>query len=193
MAQMATLLAPLGLQDIGAGGGGPDIDPIAQAGNVPALAYLGDASRLFLIHHTAADTVERIAPEELSKAAAAIAAITYVVADMPERIPRTGATVGSRQAADLQTRLTCGRPSAASSVSVDVEDARAAGGLLPLHQNRALIGAFDDAAALPSSLDTSRLTERRMPKKRAAGTASVRASTLLDDRAAQAEACRGRG
>jgi carboxypeptidase Q len=88
MAQIATLLAPLGLQDIGAGGGGPDIDPIAQAGNVPAVAYLGDASRLFQIHHTAADTVERIAPEELSKAAAAIATITYVVADMPERIPK---------------------------------------------------------------------------------------------------------
>jgi carboxypeptidase Q len=88
MAQIATLLAPLGMQEIGAGGGGPDIDPIAQAGNVPALAYLGDASRLFLIHHTAADTVERIAPEEMSRAAAAIAAITYVAADMPERIPR---------------------------------------------------------------------------------------------------------
>ena len=88
MAQIATLLAPIGLQDIGAGGGGPDIDPIAQAGNVPAVAYLGDAARLFQIHHTAADTVERIAPEELSKAAAAIATITYVAADMPERIPK---------------------------------------------------------------------------------------------------------
>lgn len=88
MAQIATLLTPLGLQEIGSGGGGPDIDPIAQAGNVPALAYLGDASRLFLIHHTAADTVERIAPEELSRAAAAIATITYVAAEMPERIPR---------------------------------------------------------------------------------------------------------
>jgi carboxypeptidase Q len=88
MSQIATLLTPLGLHELGAGGGGPDIDPIAQAGNVPALAYLGDASRLFQIHHTAADTVERIAPEELSKAAAAIAAITYVAAEMPERIPK---------------------------------------------------------------------------------------------------------
>jgi carboxypeptidase Q len=88
MAQIAGLLTPLGLQDIGAGGGGPDIDPIVQAGNVPALAYLGDAARLFTIHHTAADTVERIAPEELSKAAAAMAVITYVAAEMPERIPR---------------------------------------------------------------------------------------------------------
>ena len=88
VAQMASLLTPLGLQDIGGGGGGPDIDPIAQTGNVPALAYLGDASRLFQIHHTAADTVERIAPEELSKAAAAIAVLTYVAAEMPERIPK---------------------------------------------------------------------------------------------------------
>ena len=88
MMQIASLLAPLGLQEIGGGGGGPDIDPIAQAGNVPALAYLGDASRLFQIHHTAADTVERIAPEELSKAAAAIAVLTYVAAEMPDRIPR---------------------------------------------------------------------------------------------------------
>ena len=88
MAQIATLLAPLGMQEIGAGGGGPDIDPIAQAGNVPAVAFLGDASRLFLIHHTAADTVERIAPEELSRAAAAISAITYVAAEMQDRIPK---------------------------------------------------------------------------------------------------------
>ena len=88
IAQIAGLLAPLGLEDIGAGGGGPDIDPIAQAGNVPALAYLGDAARLFQIHHTAADTVERIAPEELSKAAAAIAVMTYVAAEMPDRIPK---------------------------------------------------------------------------------------------------------
>jgi carboxypeptidase Q len=88
MQQIGTLLAPLGFHDIGPGGGGADIGPIAQAGNVPMLAYLGDASRYFVIHHSAADTVERIAPEEVSKAAAAIAAITYAVAEMPERLPR---------------------------------------------------------------------------------------------------------
>jgi len=88
MAQIGTLLTPLGLQDIGTGGGGADIGPIVQAGNVPALAYLGDPGRYFVIHHTAADTVERIAPEEVSKAAAAIAVMSYVVADMPERLPR---------------------------------------------------------------------------------------------------------
>jgi carboxypeptidase Q len=88
MHQIGTLLAPLGMPEISAGGGGADIGPIAQAGNVPTMAFLGDAARYFVIHHTAADTVERIAPEELSKAAAAIAVVTYAVAEMPERLPR---------------------------------------------------------------------------------------------------------
>ena len=88
MSQIGTLLAPLGMQDIGPGGGGADIGPIVQAGNVPAMAYLGDPNRYFVIHHTAADTVERITPQEVSKAAAAIAVVAYVTAEMPERLPR---------------------------------------------------------------------------------------------------------
>ena len=88
MAQIGTLLTPLGLQEIGTGGGGADIGPIVQAGNVPALAYLGDPGRYFVIHHTPADTVDRISPEEVSKAAAAIAVLSYVAAEMPERLPR---------------------------------------------------------------------------------------------------------
>ncbi len=88
MTHIGSLLAPLGFSDILPGGGGADIGPIAQAGNVPTMAYLGDAARYFVIHHTPADTVERIAPEEVSKAAAAIAVITYAVAEMPERLPR---------------------------------------------------------------------------------------------------------
>jgi carboxypeptidase Q len=88
MQQIGTLVQPLGFPEIGPGGGGADIGPIAQAGNVPTMAYLGDANRYFVIHHTAADTVERIAPEEVTRAAAAIAVITYAVAEMPERLPR---------------------------------------------------------------------------------------------------------
>jgi carboxypeptidase Q len=88
MLQIGSLLAPLDFPEITAGGGGADIGPIAQAGNVPTMAYLGDPARYFVIHHSAADTVERIGPEEVSKAAAAIAAISYAVAEMPERLPR---------------------------------------------------------------------------------------------------------
>ena len=83
-----TLLAPLGLPEIVAGGGGADVGPIAQAANAPTMAYLGDPARYFTIHHTPADTIERIAPAEVSKAAAAIAVMVYVVAEMPERLPK---------------------------------------------------------------------------------------------------------
>jgi carboxypeptidase Q len=83
-----TLLSPLGLPEIVAGGGGADVGPIAQAANAPTMAYLGDPAKYFTIHHTPADTIERVAPEELSKAAAAIAVMAYVVADMPERLPK---------------------------------------------------------------------------------------------------------
>jgi carboxypeptidase Q len=88
MREIATLLAPLGFTEIGPGGGGADIGPIATAGKVPMLAYLGDSSRYFTIHHTPADTVDRIAPEEVSKAAATLAVVTYVVADSRERLAR---------------------------------------------------------------------------------------------------------
>ncbi len=87
MRDIGTLLTPLGLT-IGPGGGGADIGPIARAGKVPMMAYNGDATRYFTIHHTPADTVDRIAPEEVSKAAASIAVVAYVVADMPEKLPK---------------------------------------------------------------------------------------------------------
>lgn len=85
---IGALLAPLGLPPIGPGGGGADIGPIADAGKVPMMAYNGDSTRYFTIHHTPADTVDLIAPAEVSKAAAAIAVVTYVVADMPEKLPK---------------------------------------------------------------------------------------------------------
>ena len=66
--QIGSLLEPLNFPEITAGGGGADIGPIAQAGRVPTMAYVGDAARYFVIHHTAADTVDRILPEEVSRA-----------------------------------------------------------------------------------------------------------------------------
>lgn len=85
---IATLLAPIGMQAVVPGGGGADIGPIAALGKVPMMAYAGDATRYFTIHHTPADTVDRIDPQEVSKAAASIAAMVYVVADMPQSLPK---------------------------------------------------------------------------------------------------------
>ena len=88
MQRIMTLLAPLGLDKLGGSGGGADIGPIAQAGGVPMMAYSGDSTKYFTIHHTPADTIDRISKAEVSKAAAAIAVIAYVTADMPQRLPR---------------------------------------------------------------------------------------------------------
>jgi len=85
---IGTLLTPLGLQNIGPGGGGADIGPISTLGKVPMMAYSGDATKYFTIHHTPADTIDRIEPAEVSKAAAAIAAMIYVIADMPQALPK---------------------------------------------------------------------------------------------------------
>jgi carboxypeptidase Q len=86
--EIGTLLAPIGMQDVVPGGGGADIGPIATLGKVPTMAYSGDPTRYFTIHHTPADTVDRIDPKEVSKAAASIAVMSYVIADMPHPLPK---------------------------------------------------------------------------------------------------------
>ena len=88
MSEIFSLLAPLGMQEIVGGGGGADIGPISALGKVPMLAYSGDSTKYFTIHHTPADTVDRIDPQEVSKAAASLAAVIYVVADMPQALPK---------------------------------------------------------------------------------------------------------
>jgi carboxypeptidase Q len=82
---IASLLTPIGADRIGGSGGGADIGPSVQAGGIPAMS-LDVEGNYFLIHHTPADTVDKIDPKDMSAAAAAIAVIAYVVADMPERL-----------------------------------------------------------------------------------------------------------
>ncbi len=88
IAEIGTLLAGIDMQHVGPGGGGADIGPIAALGKVPMMAYAGDSTKYFTIHHTPADTVERIQPAEVSKAAASLGVMMYVVAEMPERLPK---------------------------------------------------------------------------------------------------------
>jgi carboxypeptidase Q len=83
--QIASLLREIRVDRIGPSGGGADIGPTVEAGRIPAMS-LDDDGNYFLIHHTPADTVDKIDPESMSRASAAIAVIAYVVADMPERL-----------------------------------------------------------------------------------------------------------
>ena len=79
------LLKPLGADPILESGGGTDIEPAGRAANIPMMSHVvkGD---YFLIHHTPADTIARIAPKQIADNAAAIAVMAYVVADLPWRL-----------------------------------------------------------------------------------------------------------
>jgi carboxypeptidase Q len=83
--EIARLLAPLGADRIGPGGGGADIGPSMEAGNIPGMS-LQVGGDYFLIHHTPADTVDKISPDDIARAAAAITIMAYVIADMPDRL-----------------------------------------------------------------------------------------------------------
>lgn len=83
--QITSLLAPIGATKATDGGGGADIGPMAAAG-VPQLAHHADMARYFDYHHSQADTLDKIKPEELSQNVAAMAVTAYVIADMPGRL-----------------------------------------------------------------------------------------------------------
>jgi hypothetical protein len=62
------------------GGGGADIGPLMRDG-VPGLSLRTVGTHYFDWHHTRADTVDKVKPEELRLN---IAVTAYVLADMPE-------------------------------------------------------------------------------------------------------------
>jgi carboxypeptidase Q len=84
--QIGTLLSSINADHIGPNGGGADIGPSVEAGDVPAMSLEVDGSKYFLIHHTPADTVDKIEPDEIAKCVAAIGIMSYVVADMPQTL-----------------------------------------------------------------------------------------------------------
>lgn len=72
------LLAPYGLTEIGAGGGGADIGPLAQTGTV-LLGFKPDSQRYFDYHHTTVDRFEAVSQRELELGAASMAAVVYLL------------------------------------------------------------------------------------------------------------------
>ena len=85
--QVGTLLAGIGSGDIVRGGGGADIGPIMALG-VPGMGLNVDGTRYFWYHHTDADTVDKLDPRDVALCVATMAVMAYVLADMPERLPR---------------------------------------------------------------------------------------------------------
>lgn len=86
--EIASLLSGIGATRIGPAGGGADIGPAVRAGKIPSMSPDVDGSLYFTIHHTHADTIDKIDPTDMARHVAAMAVMSYVVADMPTRLGR---------------------------------------------------------------------------------------------------------
>jgi hypothetical protein len=83
----ATLLEEFGAERVDRGGGGADIGPMAASG-VVLVGFRADSQRYFDLHHSALDTIDKVNRREIELGAAAIASLAYLVADLPETLPR---------------------------------------------------------------------------------------------------------
>jgi carboxypeptidase Q len=82
---IAQLLGGIHADAISAAGEGADISPSVQRAAIPSMSLDVDGN-YFLIHHTPADTVDKIDPLEIARSSGAIAVMAYVVAEMPDRL-----------------------------------------------------------------------------------------------------------
>jgi len=78
IATWSKLFAAYGIHEIGPGGGGADIGPLAQQGTV-LLGLIPDSQRYFDYHHASNDTFDKISKRELELSGAAMAAMMYLV------------------------------------------------------------------------------------------------------------------
>lgn len=85
--QIGHLLDRIDAGTVSRGGGGADISPLARDG-VPVMGLNVDGTRYFWYHHTDADTVDKLDPHEMALCVATMAVMAYVVADLPEALPR---------------------------------------------------------------------------------------------------------
>jgi carboxypeptidase Q len=83
MLEIAKLLSGIGADQIAADGGGADIGPMMREGVIGASLDV-DGTHYFDIHHTQADTLDKVNPRELALCVATMAVMAYTVADLPE-------------------------------------------------------------------------------------------------------------
>lgn len=83
--EIGRLLERVGASQISGGGGGSDIQPLLRDG-VAGLSERTVGTHYFDWHHTEADTLDKVNPEEFRKNMASLAVMSYVLADMPDRL-----------------------------------------------------------------------------------------------------------
>ena len=87
VADVGALLRRIGADAITRPGGGADIGPLMREG-VPGMGLEVEGEKYFWYHHTDADTMDKLDPREMAECVAAMAVMAYVVADLPEALPR---------------------------------------------------------------------------------------------------------
>ncbi len=85
VAEIASLLQPLHATRVLDSEGGTDVEPMTPAG-VPQAGLWVDMHTYFDYHHTDADTLDKVDPQQLADDVAAVAVLAYIVADLPGRI-----------------------------------------------------------------------------------------------------------
>jgi carboxypeptidase Q len=65
-----------------------DIHASVEAGDIPSLTLQGNNEPYSVYHHAPGDMLEAVPPVELARATAAVAVVAYILAEMPERLPR---------------------------------------------------------------------------------------------------------
>jgi hypothetical protein len=87
--QIGKLLERIGAGEITGGGGGSDIGPLTNDG-VPGLGERSVGTHYFDWHHTETDTLDKVDPEDFRKSVAAMAVMSYILADMPDKLAGSG-------------------------------------------------------------------------------------------------------
>ena len=93
--RIGRLLAGIGAGSITRGGGGTDIEAIMERG-VPGMGLNDDGTRYFWYHHSEGDTVDKLDPREMAQCVAAMAVMAYVLADLPQPLPRGAPAAAGR-------------------------------------------------------------------------------------------------
>ncbi len=81
------LFRPLGELKLNRGGSGADISPLVADG-VPGLGLMTKGEHYFDYHHSAADTPDKVEPPALNDDVAALALMTWLLAETPGTLPR---------------------------------------------------------------------------------------------------------
>jgi carboxypeptidase Q len=85
--EIGSLLEGIEAGEVTRGGGGADIAPLMATG-VPGMGLSVDGTRYFWYHHSEADMLDKLDPEEVALCVATMAVMAYIVADLPEALPR---------------------------------------------------------------------------------------------------------